>query len=349
MDETSQPSQPSQPNSASIEPSQPNGRAQGDGFQVRPVSHQDKRERIIAALRERSPQAPAPAELPRPTGEGSPLSESKEKAPKSDDSEYALRLSRMQRELRDARADAVEATHKARALDALGEKLGKARGDAYALVNLLPELIGMDFGQLADYVVENESKFREQQRFAQLPREIREELDLARRERLERQRQREVESQRAYEADRFAGYRDSTKAFLEENRDEYPLSYAIGWAPEQIARAALERGTRDARGLLEELEGNLREQFSAAMSNEAIVGALVGRDAAIAEKLSKFLGGRSNKGMAAASMRSGEQAYRSGADSLSNHSVSSDTSNYQSKREQRRQALMRNIRPFFDG
>lgn len=342
----------------------------------------DRRQRLLSRLRngaatepsppQRSEAAPPPSEesgttddaSDSPSSEGSE-SEAAEVAPEAakpekpaekppekraaadrerEDREAEVRLSRLSRELRDAKADALEAKEGARQYRELNEKLTRAKGDAYAAVQLLPELLGMDFGELADFVVANESRFKEQQRYAQLPPDVREELEAAKRDRVARETREREEGERTAREARFTTYRDSATRFLDTHKEDYPLAHAIGWAPQQIARSAIDRDTRDARPLLDELEKNLRSELTGAFSNAQVLTALIRDDAALADKVRQALAAASpkkpEKSPAAASLRSGTTGATEGPSSLSNGVVASDTATSLSMREQRRRRVM---------
>lgn len=345
----------------------------------RPLTPHERRERLLAKLRERSgagdvgssspgggsdaapDSAHEPAREPGAAGDSDAADEQKprpESREEREQKDLELRLSRVSRELREARAEALEAKEAVTQYRQLTDKIKRAKSDAYSAIQLMPELYGFDFGQLADFVVQNEGRFREQQKYSQLPPDVREEIELARRERQERHEKAQKEQAYQQEVERFTTYQKSAETFLESNKEDYPLSHAIGWAPGQIARTAIERGTRDARPLLDELEKNLRDQLVGAFGNAQVLRALVGHDRTLADKVRQALDSngsssnvKPNKSPAAASFRSGTEQpiTREGPASISNGVASSDTADYQTRRDLRRQRVMEEAKRFFHG
>lgn len=246
------------------------------------------------------------------------------------DPDIELKLARMSRELRDARADAIEAKQKVDAHDQLVNKLMRARQDPHALVAMLPDLFGRDFGQIADWIVENEQHFRERQRYAELPPDVREELEASRKERMERKEREEREGTERAQRERYESYASSARKYIEDNRADYPLAASTEWAADHIARAAIQRGTRDARPLLEEFEKNLRTELSGVLGKPELLRALLKSDAKLADAVRQaFFSGdgqnqKPNKSSAAASLRSGPTASADGPRALHNGVTASD-------------------------
>lgn len=354
----SEPSAAAQASAAEPAPSAPTQDAQGSGGDASPspeppqrLSPTERRAQLIARLREGRERAAA--ERAASAGADAPSSEAqagedssgavtdhedkdrsegdgKKKTERpSEDRELELRAARLARELKDARADSVEYKPKAERYDAMVKKLEAAKGDAYQAVSLLPELLGMDFGQLAEFVVKNAGKFEESKRYAELPADLREELQLARQEREERTRREREASERDKQQKRFESYHQSVKSFLSEHADDYPLAAALEWAAGDVAQSALQRGTRDALPILKQLEENLGRELRRALSSDQVIRALVKSDKDLRTKIQAALGGlsESNKSPAPASMNGGasKPVTREGPATLTNGSTASDT------------------------
>ena len=316
------------------------------------LTHSERRAKLLARLREgsaeRQTDASSAANPPNnrhgeasSTGAGSTeeasastgaeATEVPSDKPK-EERDLELKLARMGRELRDAKADAIEAREKVDAHDKLVTKLMRARQDPHAMVSMLPELFGRDFGQIADWIVENEQQFRQSQRYAELPPELREEFELMKREREERRTREEREQSERAQSERFTSYQTSARKYIEDNRADYPLAASTEWAAEHIARAALQRGTRDARPLLEEFETNLRTELSGVLGKPELLRALLKSDPKLADAVRQaFFNGdgnnnthKPNKSSAAASLRSGPTESADGPRSLHNGVTASD-------------------------
>jgi hypothetical protein len=268
-----------------------------------------------------------------------------------EDRELELRLARVSRDLRDARADALEAREKVQRFDALAAKLAKAKGDPLLAVDMLPELIGMDYGQLADAIIANEDKFRNRHKYAELPPDVREELELARKERLSRTEREQEEQQKAAQTERFTRYKDSAATFLENNRTDYPLTHALGWGAGQIAREAITRNSRDARAIASQLETNLRSELTEALSKPEVLRALIAVDKTLVSKIQQGLSPtQPNKSQTAASFRSGsQQGSMEGPRSLSNGATASDTAATQSHKSERRRRFAEAFKATYGG
>ena len=335
-------------------------------------SAESRRERVIRRLREGRRERPASSASspPVPDADGTDgagatdgasdsadhapgESEATEVAPKnnSEDRELELRLARVSRDLRDARADALEAREKVTRYETLTAKLAKAKGDPLAAVELLPELIGMDYGQLADAIIANESRFRDKHRYAELPADVREELELARKDRLARQDREKQEQDKAAQNERFTRYKQSAATFLETNRADYPLTHALGWGAGQIASEAIKRNSRDARAIATQLETNLRSELTEALSKPDVLRALVAVDRTLLGKIQQGLSStnKPDKSHTAASFRSGSQGSAEGPRSLSNGATASDTAATQSHRDERRRRFAEAFKSTYGG
>lgn len=287
-------------------------------------------------------QEPAEAADDTKPSDAKPRAEEK----KEPDRELELRVAKLARELRDAKADAIEFKPKAEKLDALLGKFEKAKGDPYAAVNLLPELFGMDFGQMADFVIKNQDKFQESKRYADLPPDLREEVEAAKRERQERAEREKQEAERERVKQRFTAYETKVKSFLEQNADDYPLSAALDWAAGDVAHNCLQRNTKDALPVVRELEGTLRKNLSGAISNERVFKALIA-DKELRTKIESHFKATqpkpNNSPLSGASLQNGAPEQRNGSATLTNRSTSSDTAAPQSgrpSRDQRKQQIM---------
>lgn len=338
-------------------------------------SAESRRARVIRLLREgrrgRAQSAAAPPLTPA-ADEGPEGAEETEGAPDSpdastgesgaaevpaadkssqEDRELELRLARVSRDLRDARADALEAREKVQRLDALTAKIQKAKGDPLAAVEMLPELIGMDYGQLADAIIANESRFRDKHKYAELPPDVREELEFARQERLSRTEREQQEQQKAAQTERFTRYKESAATFLENNRTDYPLTHALGWGAGQIAREAITRNSRDARAIASQLETNLRSELTEALSKPEVLRALIAVDKTLVGKIQQSLSTtKPDKSHTAASFRSGsQQGSAEGPRSLTNGATASDTATTQSRKDERRRRFAEAFKATYSG
>lgn len=268
--------------------------------------------------------------------------------PAEPDRELELRVAKLSRELRDAKSDAIEWKPKAEKFDALMGKFEKSKGDPYAAVQLLPELFGMDFGQMADFVVKNADKFQESKRYADLPPDVREEVELARKERAERQEREKKATEEQQNVQRFTSYKTKVQSFLEQNADDYPLASALEWAAGDVAASCLRGNTKDALPVLRELEDTLRKNLSGAISNERVLKALA-TDKELRAKIVAALGPTQepkNRPLSGSSLQNGATEQRSGSATLTNRSTSSDTTAPQGRpsKEERRNRMAEAIR-----
>lgn len=311
------------------------------------LSKQERRDQLVARLREgkerkqaeRQAQQPAPQSSSEPTAEAKPDAEPAKdekpaEKPKAEerDRDIELKVSRLARELKDAKADAIEFKPKAEKYDALTGKIEKAKGDPFAVVNMLPELFGMDFGQMAEFVIKNQDKFQESKKYADLPPDIREEVELARKERQERAEREKREAEQSKLAAKFTAYETKVKSFLEENADDYPLAAATGWAAGQIARQVVDTGDRDAHSMLVKLEESLKKEILGAVSNDRVLKKLIAGDKELRAKIASALGlanESNNRPASGASLQNGapksERNSGEGPATLTNRSTSSDT------------------------
>lgn len=274
--------------------------------------------------------------------------------PRDEEKDLELKLSRMSRELRDAKADMLEAREKVQAHDQLVSKIMRGRQDPHALVAMLPDLFGRDFGQIADWIVENEQHFRDRQRYAELPPDVREELEASRRERMERKQREARETEERTHNERVESYKTSAQRFITDNKADYPLAAAVDWSAQHIALAAIKRGTRDARPLLDELENNLRSELSAMLGKPELLRALLKSDTKLADSVrqaffSSDTNKQPNKSSAAASLRSGPSASADGPRSLHNGVTASDVTGSYDARSARRTRIMEALKAHVHG
>jgi hypothetical protein len=314
----------------------------------RKLSLAERKAELVRRLREGKEAKRAERQQQEPAAEAKPDEPAKADADKSEvkaddkpekpvekkaepDRDIELRAAKLARELKDAKADALEFKPKAEKFDALTGKIEKAKGDPYAVVNMLPELFGMDFGQMAEFVLKNQDKFQESKKFADLPPDVREEIELARKERVERQAREKEAAEHKARADKFSGYKSKLSEYLSGGGSEdYPLVSSLGWAVDQAALKLVQEDSRDAHAVLRKMEADAKEHFSDALSNEKLIKALVSNDKELRAKIANALGfaNESNKSPpTGASLQNGapKSERQDGPLTLTNRSTSSDT------------------------
>lgn len=258
----------------------------------KPLSKQERREQLIARLRgakaeatphEVEPTEPKPApgdkpaeeEEPKPDAEKVPAEkpESDAKPEPKPDADTELKLASTRRELKNARADLLELKPLADRAKALEDQLAKAKEDPNAALAALKTLLGRDFGELTEWLVEHKDKITQQQKYADLPPDVREEIELARKERVERQERQKTEAEQAAYVDKHTKYTAKIAEHISTHEDEFPLSAAYGEdVAKDIARMVMaQTGPVDARALIAKYEADTLQGFTAALSNEKLV------------------------------------------------------------------------------
>lgn len=289
-----------------------------------------------AAPAEAAPAAETPAAesadaraeaIEEETGKAAPAQKSGET-----DVEYDLRLAKLQRSLRDAQADAVEFKQGADKYSAYEQRkaAAAARGNINEKLAFLKDELGVDFGELTAEVVEFADKIKQQQKYAELPPDVREKLERADKDLSDRQAKEKAEREQAAKMEAFTKHSLKIKEYLETHADEY-LVAATDWAAGNVAAQVVDTGDRNVVPMIKQLDAAYRKNLTDALGNDKIVAALL-KDPATKAALAKHFASapaaapKTNKGPVAASRESDTPARSEGPTTLTNRSTASDNS-----------------------
>lgn len=327
------------------------------------LTKQQRRDQLIARMRqgktEREPPpedkpADEPGDAEKPETDAKPPEDKPEddklpEAPKKPDEDHELKLATARRELKNARADLLELKPLADKGKALEEQLAKAKEDPNAALAALKTLLGRDFGELTQWFFENKDKITTQQKYAELPPDVREEIELARKEREGRAAAAKQQEEQAAFVQKHANYSKKILEHLELHEEEYPLSAAFGkQVADDVARWALsQKGSVDARARLQEHETALLQDFEASFSNAKLLKQLFAKKPELRAVLAPLVGAAEpKKSPAVASLQpNGQPRVQEGPDTLTNRSASADTS--EPARPKSREERKREIREAF--
>lgn len=249
------------------------------------------------------------------------------------DVDYDLRLSALQRKLADREADLLEAKAVGDKFAALEQKLARAKEDPSAALGALKDLFGRDYGELTSWIVENADSIKQQQKYAELPPDVREKLERADKDLSERQAKEKTAREQEQRMERFTNYSAKLKTHLETHADDYPLCAASGWAADNIAAQIVDTGDKNAVPMLKKLEATLAKNLGDSVKNDKLVGHLL-KDPEIKAALAKHFANaaptapaaQTKKSPVAASRESDAPARSNGPTTLTNSSTASDTS-----------------------
>lgn len=275
------------------------------------------------------------------------------KTEKTEDAD--LKLAATRRELKNAKADLLELkplADKARQLD---EQIAKAKEDPNLALGMLKQLLGRDYGELTSWIVENKEKIQAQQKYADLPPDVREEIEAARKDRLEREQRAKTEAEQRAFVEKHTKYSAKISEYVTTHEDEFPLSAAYGEdVAKDIARLVMaQKGPVDARALIAKYEADTLQGFTAALSNEKLVKHLLTKPE-IKSAIAKHLGAtpepkKSPQPGQAVTKPNGQPSSADVPRTLSNGTASADTSQRtpaHPSREQRKQEIREAFRRY---
>lgn len=254
-------------------------------------------------------------------------------ADEKDTSDAKLEISKLKRAYKDARADLLEVKPQLDEYAALKADLEKAKGDPYhAVMVALPKLLGMDFGQMTQWMLANEDKFSEGKKYADLPPDVREEIEQSRKDRKERAEREARESTERAQAEKLTKYKEKIGDFLAANDDEFPIVAASDWAADDLAKSALHSKTKlDVKAEAAALEALAKKNLTRELKKEKVLSTLFTSDPELRALAAKLAGApaatKSEKSQAVASLGNGDtQGAKDGPSTLTNRSAAADTS-----------------------
>jgi len=216
-----------------------------------------------------------------------------EPKPKGQEKDLELDLAKAKRaaanaseDLRETRAELKALKERTTADDASRAKI---KDDPVASLAAFKEIFGRSFGEYTRWLVENKATIESQQKYADLPPDVREELELAKQERAERVEQ----AAQAAQAAKSSKYSANVTQYLTDNAEDFPLASAAEWA---AAHLVATHGVGKVRPEhIKAFEEGLAKTYVKDFSNERVIEWIVNADekvlaatqAAIAKALSK--------------------------------------------------------------
>jgi hypothetical protein len=303
---------------------------------------------------EDKPQEPAGDPPEQKPGEDTPQDDKPPEEPpkpaaKAPDDDHELKLATVKRELKNARADLLELKPLADKAKALEETLAKAKEDPSEALKALKSLLGRDFGELTQWFYESKDKIQTQQKYAELPPDVREEIQLARKEREARETAAKQQQEQAAYVARHTSYSKKIQEHLDLHEDDYPLSSAFGkMVADDVARwVASQKGAVDVRAKLQEYEGALLADFESSFSNDKLLKQLFAQKPELKARIAPHVGApEPKKSPAVASLQpNGQPRVSEGPTTLTNRSASADVS--EPARPKTREERKREIREAF--
>ncbi len=201
------------------------------------------------------------------------------------DTQYELRVNKLLRDLRDAKAEALKASKDAQTAQAESKKLQKLLDDGKANPLKVLEHLGISYEDLTKGIIEE--KYKPAHKRNDLPPEIMEKI-----ERLEaKEKEREAEALKASAQAQRKQHVSAVQKYIDDNAEDFPLAATMKWVAEDVvARGYATGGEFDALPLLQELESNLAANVGTLLGNDKATKALLKKNPALKKALEAAMG-----------------------------------------------------------
>jgi len=238
------------------------------------------------------------------------------KAPPADDlelklSKQALKVSDLQAELRATREELKTAKS-----DGPAKMLDGVKEDPLKAIGAFKEIFGRDFGEFSRWIVENADKIESSRKYATLPKEVREELELARKERAERTSTAEAEATRK----QVSNYANNVALYLKENAEDYPIAFALDFSAGHLVEQFGVGKVKPEH--IKAYEKNITDTIVAVISQDNVLKHLIKSNDKVKEAVLAAVNAKSQSNSQGTASKKSSPTATEGPSSLSNQSAS---------------------------